>query len=71
MPELREADLYGPMYKLIQALGAPELVTAIERTTDQEVTASSSLEELLSERVNSWSVVRTPEFNHDDQPDLT
>jgi hypothetical protein len=66
VPELREADLYGPMYELIQALGTPELLTAVERATDHEVTASLGLEELLREVVHSWGEVRNWGFNEGD-----
>ena len=67
VPELRKADLYGPMYELIRAVGTPELVTAMGRATDQEVKASSGTEELLREVVYSYSAVRNWEFNNNGQ----
>jgi ATPase family associated with various cellular activities (AAA) len=69
VPELRKADLYGPMYELIAAVGTPELVTAIEPATDLQVKASSGLAELLGEVVHSGSAVRDWGFDDTVEPE--
>jgi ATPase family associated with various cellular activities (AAA) len=64
VPELREADLYGPMYELIRIAGTPKLLSAIEHGANQEAVPSLTPEELLREVIRSGGAARQWNFKN-------
>jgi hypothetical protein len=59
VPELREADFYGPVYELIWTLGTPQLLATMEEhAASQEPTGPPDLERLLRKVVHSWTATR-------------
>lgn len=68
VPELRDADLYGPVYELIRTMCTPDLLAAMERGVTQEAAASPDPEKLLREIVSSLSKVLRWDFNRLGRP---